>query len=64
MITYKIKGLHCGNCSTELETRINASQHDAAVSIDYDHRELTVDESKADLKAIFKILEFNKTDIN
>lgn len=60
MITYKIKGLHCGNCSTELETRINASQHDAAVSIDYDHRELTVDESKADLTAIFKILEFNK----
>ncbi|PRY83496.1 cobalt-zinc-cadmium efflux system protein [Alkalibacterium olivapovliticus] len=60
MSRYQIKGLHCRECSSELERKLNAVQPDGGISINYDHQLLNVSKSLSDLSAIKKVLEFEK----
>ncbi|MER2064252.1 MAG: cation transporter, partial [Alkalibacterium sp.] len=56
----KLNGLHCSNCSDELEKKLNKFTTHSKLAIDYDTGILTVDETEADLERIKKILEFEK----
>ena len=60
MAEYKLNGLHCSNCSDDLEKKLNSFTTHSKVEIDYDTSRLTVDEADADIEQIKKILEFEK----
>ncbi|MCC5896212.1 MAG: cation transporter [Alkalibacterium sp.] len=60
MSEYLIKGLHCSNCSSDLERKLNAAHSGGDISIDYDHQLLRIGEALPDLSAIQKVLEFEK----
>lgn len=60
MTEYTLNGLHCSNCSDDLEKKLNQFAGSSEVTIDYDTSRLTVDETDADMEQIKKVLEFEK----
>lgn len=60
MTQYLIKGLHCKDCSDELERKLNSVYSDGAVLIDYNDQVLTIDTKLTDFSKIQKVLEFEK----
>lgn len=60
MSEYKLNGLHCSNCSDDLEKKLNTFTTHSKVTIDYDTGRMTMDEADADVAQIKKILEFEK----
>lgn len=60
MTEYTLNGLHCSNCSDDLEKKLNQFAGSSEVTIDYDTSKLTVDETDADMEQIKKVLEFEK----
>lgn len=60
MTEYKLNGLHCSNCSDDLENKLNQFTRHSRVTIDYDTSIMTLDETDADIKQIKKVLEFEK----
>lgn len=63
MIKYKMMGLHCDDCSTDLEEKLSRFTTHSKVTVDYKHNTLTLDEDDADLNQIKKVLEFEKITI-
>lgn len=60
MSEYKLNGLHCSDCSDDLEKKLNQFTTRSEVTIDYDTSRLSIDEADADIAQIKKVLEFEK----
>lgn len=60
MSHYMIKGLHCRDCSGELERKLNSVQPNGDISIDFSNQTLEISDSLKDISRIQKILEFEK----
>lgn len=67
MTEFKLYGLHCSDCSSDLEEKLNRFASNSTVEIDYNENRLTLDETDVDIDQIKKVLEFEKlmiTDID
>lgn len=63
MTDYKLMGLHCSDCSADLEEKLSRFTPHSKVKIDYNQNTLTLNEEDADFDQIKKILEFEKISI-
>jgi len=60
MEQYRIQGIHCKDCAEKLEEKLNQSQTEPVISIDYSSQRMTIQTSEVNRYAIDKILEFEK----